>query len=136
MCTKLNISSIFLLILFIEIESYAIEYSVLMKLVSCRSKIGINSIKKCIEESNHVWNIQTIDDNDLIIYREYVCCAQWDSYDCRINLAKSKCDKEEVNAMTQHMDRVVIMNERTLCSDYKYLNNKCHQSFSSEASVR
>jgi hypothetical protein len=126
MYTKLNISSIFLLILFIEIESYAIENSVLMKLVSCRSKIGINSLTKCIKESNHVWNIENIDDNDLISNRESVCCAQWDSYDCRINLAKSKCNNEEVNAMTQHMDRVVIMNERTLCSDYKYLNNKCH----------
>jgi hypothetical protein len=129
MSTKLNISSIFLLILFIEIKSYEIENSVLLRLVSCRSKIGINSITKCIKESNHVWNVENIDDNDLVSNRESICCAQWDSYDCRINLAKSKCDDQEVKAMTQHMDRVIIMNEKTLCYDYKYVNNKCHQNF-------
>jgi len=80
--------------------------------------------------------VENINDNDLISNRGSVCCAQWDSFDCRINLAKSKCDNQEVRAMTQHMDRVIIMNEKTLCSDYKYVNNKCHPRFLSEPSVR
>lgn len=115
--------------LFKEREFYKIiNNKDLLKLVSCRSKIGINSITKCIKDANNLWKIESIDDNDLISNRESICCAQWDSYQCRNNLAKNVCNNEENEVMVKLTKKAIIMNEKTLCSEYKYDNNKCHSS--------
>ena len=97
----------------------------LQRIVSCRRKIGSVRLQNCTEGSIKTWNLEKGNSVQLILNRESVCCAQWQSHDCRLGLAQDLCDRKEYEVMSYRMEKIRVMNQRTICGDYKYHEYNC-----------
>ena len=97
----------------------------IQRLLSCRRKIGASRLQNCTNSANIAWGLDDTDIVQLILNRQSICCAQWQTHDCKLALAEEYCDRQEFDTMVYRMEKIRIMNQRTICADYKYHQFQC-----------